>query len=146
MSVLHLTLFEPLPLPDEDRGGDPIVRVEATRHVVRLRRHIPDSPGGRRWVLELEIVVRVPDPEQTLADCAGFHVDEVDGREVGVVEDVEAAGPQRLVSALVVGSNWFGRRRVLVEADQIEVVIPAQRRLIVREPPSGFTGLDRHRA
>lgn len=146
MSVLDLTFFETLPLPDEGHGGDPIVRVEPTRHTVRLRRQVPDSPGGRRWVLELEIAVRVPDPEQMLADCAGFYVDGVDGREVGVVEDVEAAGPQGLVSAFVVACDWFGRRRVRVEADQIEVVIPAERRLIVRERPSGFAVLDRPRA
>jgi hypothetical protein len=150
MSVVELTLLETIPVPPAPvpgrPGSDPILRVEASRHTIRLRRDLSDAAGGRRWLLELEVPVEVPDPEQTLAGCEDFLVDEVGGREIGVVDDVEKAHPEGPVSALVVAQDRLGRRRVRIEVNQIEVLIPAERRLIVREPQSGFATPDRRRA
>jgi hypothetical protein len=147
MPVLDVTLRETMPLPNWCQGasGDPTLRADPCRPTVRLRRDLPATAAGRHWRVEVEVSIRIQDPEEALAECHGFLVDAVDGRAIGVVDDVEAAGPAGSVSALVVGSGWFGRRRMRIAADHIEVVIPAEARLIVREPPPGFTELDRRR-
>jgi hypothetical protein len=145
MSVADLTLIETLPIEAVPSWGDATqgLPIHAEPSVtVRVRRDLSSAPG-RRWLLELEITVRVPDPEEVLANCEDFLVDTLEGKELGVVDEVKIADEDGLVSALVVGGTWFGRRRFCVAADDIAILIPADQRLIVREPPAGFPTLER---
>jgi hypothetical protein len=150
MSAINLTLLESFPIHDEASTSaapaGPIIRVAACEQTVRLRRDIHADVGGRRWLLELEVAVQVPDPEQTLVGCHGFLVDTLDGEALGVVDDVEleAAAEGARASALLVASGWFGRRRLRVQAEQVEMVAPDERRLVVRKPAGGFR-LERQR-
>jgi sporulation protein YlmC with PRC-barrel domain len=145
MSVADLTLIETLPIETMPFRGDATegLHIHAEPSVtVRVRRDLGSAPG-RRWLLELEITVRVPDPEEVLANCEDFVVDTLEGKELGIVDEVKMADEDGLVSALVVGGSWFGRPRFRVEADDIAVLIPADERLIVRQPPEGFRTLER---
>ena len=149
MSAINLTLLETFPIHDDASSSasaaDRIIRVAARPQTIRLRRDIPAAASGRRWLLELELAVQVPDPEQTLVDCQGFLVDTLDGEPLGVVDDVEVEPPAdgARASALLVASSSFGRR-LRVKADQVEMVAPDERRVVVRKPTRGFP-LERHR-
>lgn len=85
----------------------------------------------RAWLPEIGVDVTIPDPETVLTTSEGFLVDDVDGGEVGVVEEVETA-PDGTVIALVVVSGWFGRRRARIPVDAIDAITLADRRIIVR--------------
>lgn len=89
--------------------------------------------SGRVWVLEVEVEVPATDPEQLLAECEEFLVDGRDGREIGVVDRVETSPVTGAASTLLVSAGWFGRRRFRIDADAVEVVLPAEQRLIVDE-------------
>lgn len=86
---------------------------------------------GPRLRIVAEREVTIPDPEAVLSTAHGFLVDRLDGREFGVVDDVETA-PDGTVTALVVAGGWFGRRRSRIAMDEIETIIPAERRIVVR--------------
>jgi MYXO-CTERM domain-containing protein len=79
----------------------------------------------------LEIDVTVPDPEEILAACEGFLVDASNGRDIGVVEEVET-GPDGAAVSLLVAGGWFGRRRRRIPVDAIEAIDPDGRRVVVR--------------
>jgi hypothetical protein len=66
-----------------------------------------------------------------LEKCEGFLVDDLDDREVGVVDRIERTGPDSSVTGLIVTSGWFGRRVVRVPVNAIDQLLPAQRRVIV---------------
>jgi hypothetical protein len=123
-----VSLSLPLPLERADARSDegPSLRMKTSPHTLRIR-----PSGARTWLLDLEIDVPVPDPEQLLADSEDFHVDGTDGRELGVVERVEI-GADGVVSALIVSQGWLGRRRIRIETEAIEAILPAQRRIVVR--------------
>jgi hypothetical protein len=72
------------------------------------------------------------DPEYWLAHCEGFRV-EGDARRLGLVEEVccDRAGHADL---LVLRTGRFGRRRLLVPADEVMSVAPGQERVVVRSP------------
>jgi hypothetical protein len=101
--------------------------------VVRLRRELTPSTSDRAWLLEVEVEVPVIDPERVLAECEAFLVDGRDGRQIGVVDRVERAGTAGRASALLIAAGWFGRRRLRVEAQAVEALVPEERRLIVDE-------------
>lgn len=123
-----VSLRLPLPLePSNSRSGDgPSLRMTATPQTLRVR-----PAAERTWHLDLEIDVAVPDPEQLLADSEDFQVEGTDGRELGVVERAEI-GADGVVSALLVSQGWLGRRRVRIETEAIEAILPAQRLIVVR--------------
>lgn len=73
------------------------------------------------------------DRERLLAECEDFLVDGRDGTELGVVEGVERSAPDGAVSALIVSAGWFGRRRLRVDAQAIEAILPEEERVIVDE-------------
>jgi hypothetical protein len=79
------------------------------------------------------VVVPAIDPERVLAECEYFLVDGSDGRRIGVVDHVERSGPAGAASALLVAAGWFGRHQFRVEAQAIEALLPAERRVIVDE-------------
>ena len=126
------TLTLPLPLAEhgEQPRDGPRLRVGGTHRTVRIRRPLPGE-NARPWLLEIEVDVTVPDPEAVLASCEGFLVDGADGRDLGVVEEVET-GPRGAVAALVATGGWFGRRRARIPVGEIEAIEPAERRLVVR--------------
>jgi hypothetical protein len=99
--------------------------------MLRLRRRLPPAAGGRAWLLEVEVEVPAIDPELLLAQCEDFLVDGTDGRQIGVVERVERSGAEGLASALLVSAGWFGRRRLLVDVEAVEALVPDERRVIV---------------
>jgi hypothetical protein len=107
--IVSVSLPLPLEPPSADAGDRPTLPMTASPRTIRIRRAAPSS-GERSWLLDLEIDVPVPDPEQVLADAEGFLVDETGGRELGVVDRVEV-GADGVVSALIVSRGWFGRRR-----------------------------------
>jgi hypothetical protein len=108
------------------------VRAAARRRTLRLGRG--RSPEFERpWVLELEFELPTDDPEQLLAECEDFLVDGSNGERIGVVDRVEREGEAGRVSGLLAAGGWFGRRHLRVERKAIEQIIPAERRIIVRE-------------
>jgi hypothetical protein len=124
-----VSLSLPLPRePSDARAGDgPSLRMAVEPRTLRIR----PSPAERGWQLDLEVDVPIPDPEQLLANSEDFHVDRTDGRELGVVERVEIRA-DGVVSALLVSQGWLGRRRLRIETEAIEAILPAQRRIVVR--------------
>lgn len=70
--------------------------------------------------------------EAYLRSAHGFLVDTVDGREVGVVEEVLFAEETGNVKALRVVGGWFGRRETVVDVNDVEEIFPALRRLTIR--------------
>jgi hypothetical protein len=131
--VLHETLPLALARPTASSSEGPIVRLSARPRALRLRRELPSSASGRAWLLEVEVEVPAIDPERVLAECEDFLVDGSDGRPIGVVDRVERSGAVGAVSALLVAAGWFGRRRLRVDAQAVETLVPAERRVIVDE-------------
>jgi uncharacterized protein YrrD len=70
--------------------------------------------------------------EAYLRSAHGFLVDTVDGREVGVLEEVLFAEETGNVKALKVVGGWFGRRETVVDVNDVEEIFPALRRLTIR--------------
>lgn len=141
--ILHETLPLAIALPTAHLSGRPAVRLSAQPRVVRFRRELPQAASGRGWLLELDVEVPAIDPERLLAECEDFLVDGNDGRQIGVVDRVERSGAEGFASALLVSAGWFGRRRLRVEAQAIEALVPEERRLIVdpsRVHPIGRDG------
>ena len=130
--VLHETLQLALARPTASSSEGPVVRLSGRLRDLRLRRELPLSASGRAWLLEVEVEVPAIAPERVLAECEDFLVDGTDGRQIGVVDRVErsAAGG---ASALVVSAGWFGRRRLRVDAQAVEALVPEERRVIVDE-------------
>ena len=139
--ILHETLPLALAQPTAPEGG-PSVRLSARPCSLRLRREHPASAGGRAWLLELEVEVPEIDPERLLAECEEFVVDGRDGRQIGVVERVETSGATGAASALLISGGWFGRRRLRVDVQAVEALVPAERRLIVDETQVTSVGDD----
>lgn len=133
--IISVTLPLPLELPAAPVMAGPAVRMPVVTRAARARR----VNRKRTWVLDIEIEVPELEPERLLGECEEYLVDLLHGSELGVVVEVETddAGD---VSGLLVEGGWFGRRRFRVEADAIEVLLPADRRLVVRE--SGVRPLD----
>lgn len=146
MPARILILQETLPLalaqPAASSTEGPSVRLAARLRTLRLRRKLPSSATERTWLLELEVEVPAIDPERVLAECEDFLVDGRDGRHIGVVERVEKSGPTGGASALLVSAGWFGRRRLRVDTQAIEALIPAERRVIVDESRVASVGDD----
>jgi hypothetical protein len=109
------------------------VRLSALPRVLRLRRELTVAASDRAWLLEVEVEVPAIDPERILAECEDFLVDDRDGSQIGVVDRVERAGPAGGASALLISAGWFGRRRLRVEAQAVEALVPEERRVIVDE-------------
>lgn len=133
-----MVLFEAFPLtasqaPAADGARAPLVRLSARPRVVRLRRELTPGASDRAWLLEVEVEVPAIDPERVLAECEAFLVDGRDGREIGVVDRVERAGTTGRASALLISAGWFGRRRLRVDAQAVEALVPEERRVIVDE-------------
>jgi hypothetical protein len=87
----------------------------------------------RPWVLELQFELPTVHLEQLLAECEDFLVDGSNGERIGVVDRVEREAEAGPVSGLLVAAGWFGRRHLRVDRKAIEQIIPAERRIIVRE-------------
>lgn len=138
---MNLVLLETvlLPLADSPSGAKqgPSLRVEPIHHEVRLRRQLSPSPSGRTWWLDVAVFVPVFDPEKVLLECEDFLVDSTDNEPVGVVDSVETDEKTGYVSALNVAAGWSGRRRFRVAADEIELVVPAYERIVIRVPAGG---------
>jgi hypothetical protein len=69
--------------------------------------------------------------EAQLRSAHGFLVDTVDGREVGIVEEVELDPRTERVVRLEVCGGWFGRRRRIIDVDDVSGIYPRERRLTV---------------
>jgi hypothetical protein len=129
--VLSVTLPLPLEEPGEQENHGPKLATSATVQTVQIRRRLPADAGERRWLLQFDVEVSVPDPEELLAHSEGFLVDGTDGRQIGVVESV-GTGDDGHVSAIVVARGWFGRRRAHIPVEAIDAILPAQRRIVLR--------------
>jgi hypothetical protein len=138
---------ETLSLPLQDSAMEPStqgpgIRAEPLPLELRLRRRHSESPSGRTWWLDVVVRVSVPDPEEVLRDCEYFLVDSTDGQPIGVVDRVELDERTGFVAAIEVAEGPFGGRAVRVDAKEIELLIPATERIVVRVPPEGFPSLD----
>jgi hypothetical protein len=133
--VLLETLL--LPLADSPRATDRGPRIVAAPlyHELRFRRRLADSSNTRTWWLDVQVFVRLEDPEQLLRACEGFLVDSTDDRPVGIVDAVETDEETGYVSALEVAAGWFGRRRIRIPAEAIELIVPAYGRIVIRIHP-----------
>lgn len=130
--ILHETLPLALEQPGADAADGPSIRLSARPRLLRFRRHFPRAAAGRTWLLELEVDVPEIDPERLLAECEGFLVDDGDGRQIGVVTQVERSGSGAISALLIsVPAGWFRRRYVLIESDAITALVPQQRLVIV---------------
>ena len=69
--------------------------------------------------------------EAYLRSAHGFLVDTTDGREIGVVDDVIEDPATGRVVRLDVRGGWFGRRRTVIDARDVEHVSPASRQVVV---------------
>jgi hypothetical protein len=138
---MNLVLLETVLLPLADSTSSakqgPSLRVEPIHHEVRLRRQLSPSPSGRTWWLDVAVFVPVFDPEKVLLECEDFLVDSTNNEPVGVVDSVETDERTGYVSALNVATGWSGRRRFRVAADEIELVVPAYERIVIRVPARG---------
>ena len=74
----------------------------------------------------------VRDEEYRLAHCEGYRVDSEAG-ELGLVDEVcgASAGHPDL---LVLRTGRFGRRLLLLPAEEVVSVVPCEARIIVRSP------------
>lgn len=129
--VFSVTLPLPLVASSEYPRAGPRLRIGAVHRTFRIRRRLRAEDATRPWLLEIELDVTIPDPEAVLASSEGFLVDDADGQELGVVEELET-GRDGAVSALVVAGGWFGRRRTRVPVEEIDEIVPAHRRIVVR--------------
>jgi hypothetical protein len=118
----------------------------ARPRVLRLRRQLSSSAGERAWLLEIEVEVPAIDPERLLGECEEFLVDGSDGRRIGVVERVERSPATGATSALIVSAGWFGRRRLRIDVEAVEALVPAEGRVIVDESRVTSTPTDDRRA
>lgn len=136
------TLRVALTRRDRAAGAGADVCVWASRRRLRLGRRLrPSAADG--WRVEVEIEVPDVDPEQVLCECEDFLVDGLDGREIGVVDQVETSAATGRASALFVAAGWFGRRRLRIDAHAVMALLPADRRVIVDESrvyPAGGGG------
>jgi hypothetical protein len=132
--ILHETLPLALGLPGADAGEGPSIRLSARPRMLRFRRDVARSIGGRTWLLELEVDVPEIDPDRILAECEGFLVDDNDGRQIGVVIRVERSGSGAISALLVsVPAGWFRERYVRIEERAITALVPQQRLVIADE-------------
>ena len=69
--------------------------------------------------------------EACLRSSHGFLVDTLDGRELGVVDDVEVDQETGRIRTIEVCGGWFGRRRWTIDVTEVVTVYPALRRLVV---------------
>jgi hypothetical protein len=132
--ILHETFPLALELPGAHPGDGPSIRLSARPRTLRLRREVSGATGGRTWLLELEVEVPELDPEQLLAECEGFLVDDGDGRQIGVVFRVERSRSGATSALLIsVPAGWLRRRYVRIEESAITALVPEQRLVIVDE-------------
>jgi hypothetical protein len=98
----------------------------------RVRQRLPGQGAPRAWFVDLELAAPGIDPEELLAACDGFLVDDARGRQIGVVEGVETdeAG---VATALVIAVGWFGRRTLRVPVDAVDSLLPRERRVVLRD-------------
>jgi hypothetical protein len=143
---VNLVLVETVLLPLVDSTADanrgPSLRVEPLQRELRIRRQFSPSPSGRTWWLDVAVTVPLLDPEQVLRECEDFVVDSIDEVPLGIVDAVERDEETGFVSALRVAAGWFGRHRISVAAEAIELIVPAAQRIVVRVPPGGFPEAD----
>jgi hypothetical protein len=136
--ILHETFPLALRLTGTPSDAGPSVRLSARLRTLRIERELPASAGRRTWRLVVEVEVPEIDPERVLLECEGFLVDGHDGRGIGVVDRVEIT--DGLASALIVAAGWFGRRRLRVDAQAIDALVPGERRVIVDESSVSAAG------
>ena len=73
-----------------------------------------------------------PDQEYWLAHCQGFRVDSDTGR-IGLVEEV-CSTLNGHPDLLVLRPGRFGRRRLLLAAEEVTAVAPREGRIVVQSP------------
>jgi hypothetical protein len=132
--IVRETIPLPLAPPHGHAIDGPSRQGRVTLGSVLVRPTPSSISAGRAWCLELELVLPDLDPERILLECEGYLVDGSAGEQIGVVDSVERDSAHGLVSALHVASGWLGRRRVRIEAETIQELVPAERRIVVRQP------------
>jgi hypothetical protein len=63
-----------------------------------------------------------------LAQCEGFLVD-LGEAPLGVVDELVVAEGEAV--ALVVSTGWFGRKRLVVPVEEVERIVPEERRIVL---------------
>jgi hypothetical protein len=72
-----------------------------------------------------------PDLDYWLAHCEGYVVRSSGGR-LGIVEKVRLAEDVDRAESLTVLAGMFGRRRLIIDATEIEAIVPHERRVVLR--------------
>jgi len=73
--------------------------------------------------------------EYWLRRCEGFIV-ETRTRRIGRVDGIRYGKSQDQPEAVSVRVGRFGRRGLLISVSEVERVLPEQRRIVVRDPPT----------
>jgi hypothetical protein len=84
------------------------------------------------------------DRDYWLHRSEGFRVDSPDGR-VGFVEELRFGSSTERPDALAVRAGLFGRLLLIVPIDQVEKILPDERRIVLRASPRP-TAIERLRA
>lgn len=118
-------------------------RLSAEGYLDRLalaRKDQVESPLARNgsprrvWQLELELDFdSTALGEYWLAHCHGFLVDTLADEPVGVVDDLRVDPSTGAAASLEISSpvGWFRNRRFLFAAEDVRVILPLERRLLI---------------
>jgi hypothetical protein len=113
---------------------------------VRRSRSVASTRNEEEWMSAAEVGTRWPssalesvqgesEPPSTfeywLAHCEGYRVDSPGGR-VGIVEDVHRAEGVERAESLAVLAGMFGRRRLIIEADQVNAIVPHEQCVLLK--------------
>jgi hypothetical protein len=71
---------------------------------------------------------------ETRNECEGFLV-ETPTRRIGRVVGIRSGVSQDEPEAIAVRAGRFGLRVVLISVNEVEQVLPEERRIVVRDPP-----------
>jgi hypothetical protein len=117
-----------LPVQTEVRLADAVPRCPADGYVdVRLRRKRGPGPSEEGWKAVVTVYPEtLLDPDALLAQAYDFSVEDSEGA-VGIVDDVRFAE-----RTIIVASGWFGHHRQTLRFEDIEEIVPGERRLILR--------------
>ncbi len=95
--------------------------------------------AGTGWEAVITLDPWAPlDPEDLLEHAHGFLVADAEG-DVGVVEEVRPAQTHG-GGTLSVGFGWFGRQLLAIRFEDVEEILPAEERLILRPGLAAITG------
>lgn len=94
---------------------------------VRLCRRPRSGRAAPGWYAVITLGFLTPvDPDDLLAGADEYLIDDEHG-PIGVVDEIRPGE-----GTIVVACGWFGRRRLTVRFDDVDEILPAEQRLVLR--------------